>query len=378
MVVESSTAARRTVETEPFPLIEIAGTPRESGRQYGRKAIERIHRSIEIYRRGFAQKGVEWSRAREIAARFAPRIERSYPHIAEEMRGIGEGAELPYEEIVAINARTELLYGGFGAKRESAEEVDGCTGAVALPGVTREGHLLHGQNWDWRDECADSSIVLKVAPDRGPRMLVFVEAGLMARVGFNDAGLAISGNYLECDRDGKREGLPIPIVRRQVLVQESLGPAIEVVMRSERAFSINLIISHRDGEAVDLETTPDEVFWVLPENDLLVHANHFVSPAARAKVIDTSLPTNGDSLYRDLRVRRHLEKHRGAISHRTLQEAFQDRFGAPRAVCRSATPGPGGKLSSTVATVVMNTTTQTMWVAPRPYGPHRFTEYRLD
>jgi isopenicillin-N N-acyltransferase-like protein len=161
-------------------------------------------------------------------------------------------------------------------------------------------------------------------------------------------------------------------------MQSGLGPAVEVVMRAERAFSINLMISHREGEAVDLETTPDEVFWLLPEDDLLVHANHFVSLPARIKVRDLSLPTNGDSLYRDVRVRRHLRDQHGAITVQTLQKAFQDRFGSPRAVCRAATAGPGGKVSSTVATIVMDTTARTMWVAPRPYGPHRFTEYRLD
>jgi hypothetical protein len=30
-----------------------------------------------------------------------------------------------------------------------------------------------------------------------------------------------------------------------------------------------------------------------------------------------------------------------------------------------------------VATIIMDTTAKIMWVAPRPYGPHRFTEYRL-
>lgn len=359
-------------------MIEVAGSPREIGRQIGQRATERVHRTVAIYRRGFAEKGVEWSLARQVAARFAPRIERASPQIVEEMRGIAEGADLAFEDVVAINARTELLYGGFGDPEKADSEIDGCTGAIALPGATADGHLLHGQNWDWRDECAESSIVLRMHPDAGPAMLIFVEAGLMARAGLNNAGLAITGNYLECDQDGRREGLPIPVVRRQVLMQSGLGPAVEVVMRAERAFSINLMISHREGEAVDLETTPDEVFWLLPEDDLLVHANHFVSLPARIKVRDLSLPTNGDSLYRDVRVRRHLRDQHGAITVQTLQKAFQDRFGSPRAVCRAATAGPGGKVSSTVATIVMDTTARTMWVAPRPYGPHRFTEYRLD
>jgi isopenicillin-N N-acyltransferase-like protein len=209
-------------------------------------------------------------------------------------------------------------------------------------------------------------------------MLIFVEAGLMARVGMNDAGISITGNFLECEHDGKRDGVPVPIVRRQALTHTSLGPALQTVLAAERAFSINLILAHREGEAVDLECTPEEVFWLLPDGDLLTHANHFVSLPARIKVKDLGLPTNGDSLYRDIRVRRFLERARGSISVETFKQALADRFGAPRAVCRSATVGPGGKVSSTVATVIMDTTAQKMWIAPRPFGPHRYTEYTLD
>jgi hypothetical protein len=43
-------------------------------------------------------------------------------------------------------------------------------------------------------------------------------------------------------------------------------------------------------------------------------------------------------------------------------------------VCRSPIPG---KTSATIATIIMDTTAQIMWVAPRPYGIHKFTEYRL-
>lgn len=367
-------SAARLEETAAFPFIEVSGTPRNVGLQYGRKAAGRIHQSIEIYRRVFAEKDIEWALARTAAARYAARIDQTYPRIAEEMRALAEGAEVPFEDIVAINARSELLHGSFGKARDAANDIDGCTGAVALPPTTREGHLIHAQNWDWRDECVDSSIVLKIVPDTGPSLLLFAEAGLMATVGLNNAGLAVSSNHLECDQDGKREGVPGPIVQRQVLAQSSLGPAIETVLKAERGFSVNFIISHREGEAIDLETTPDHVFWLSPEDDLLVHANHFVSPPARVAVRDVGLLTSSDSLYRDSRVRRYLVRDRGRVTLSTIQAALQDRFGAPRAVCRSPI---AGKSTSTVATIIMDTTAQIMWVAPRPYGPHKFTEYRL-
>jgi isopenicillin-N N-acyltransferase-like protein len=367
-------SAARLEESAAFPFIEVSGTPRNAGLQYGRKAAGRIHRSIETYRHVFAEKDVDWELARGAAARFAARIEQAYPRIAEEMRAIAQGAEVPFEDIVVINARTELLHGIFGKPREDADDIDGCTGAVALPATTREGHMIHAQNWDWRDECVESSIVLKIVPDVGPSMLVFGEAGVMASVGLNNAGLAVTSNHLESDRDGKGEAIPNPVVRRQVLAQCALGPAIETVLKAERSSSINFLISHREGEAIDLEATPEQVFWVTPDDDLLVHANHFVSPPARAAVRDIGLLTSADSLYRDSRVRRYLSRDRGRVTLSTIQAAFQDRFGAPRAVCRSPIPG---KFSTTVATIIMDTTAQIMWVAPRPYGPHKFTEYRL-
>jgi isopenicillin-N N-acyltransferase like protein len=367
-------SATRLEEAAAFPFIEVSGTPRNVGLQYGRKAAGRIHRSIELYRRIFAEKGVDWTLARATAGRFAARIEHTYPRIAEEMRALAEGADVPFEDIVAINSRTELLHGSFGKARTNVDDIDGCTGAVVLPPTTREGHLIHAQNWDWRDECAESAIVLKIAPDVGPTMLLFAEAGVMAATGFNNMGLAISTNHLECEQDGKREGMPNAIIRRQMLTQSSFGAAIETVLEAERGFSTNFMISHREGEAIDLEATPDRVFWLTPEDDVLVHANHFVSIPARTLVQDLGLLTSADSLYRDKRVRRYLVRDRGRVTLSTIQAALQDRFGAPRAVCRAPEPG---KSSSTVATVIMDTTAQIMWVSPRPYGPHKFTEYRL-
>ena len=124
-------SAARLEETAAFPFIEVSGTPRNVGLQYGRKAAGRIHRSIEIYRRTFAEKGVDWTLARATAARFASRIEQAYPAIAEEMRALAEGAEVPFEDIIAIDARTELLHGSFGKARE------GQTTSMAVPARSR-------------------------------------------------------------------------------------------------------------------------------------------------------------------------------------------------------------------------------------------------
>jgi isopenicillin-N N-acyltransferase-like protein len=370
------------VKTPAFPLIEMSGGPEERGRQYGRAAGDRIRRCAEIYLAAFAGQGVSWDRARELARGFAQRIEAYDPQAIAEIRGIAAGAEMPFEDIVALNARTELLYGaskGPPKNKKPDQEPDGCTGAIVRADKTANGHTLHGQNWDWRDECADVGVVLRIAPENGPRILCFVEAGMLARAGVNEHGVSITGNFLACEQDGTREGVPIPLIRRQVLMSDGLAMGIQAVTRAPRAFSNNLMIAHDRGEAVDLEGTPEECFWIMMgEDGLLVHANHFVSEAARAKVTDQHLPLAPDTIYRDIRVRRHLAKHAGKITKDVMIEAFQDRYGWPRSVLRFPTQGMGGRISSSVATIIMDTTDKRMWIAPRPYGVHEFTEYRLD
>lgn len=364
---------------DEFPLFDLAGSPAEIGFQYGRQAGDYIRRSIEIYQDAFAQKNVSWERAREVAHDFMPQIERYDSILCAEMRSIADGAELPVEEIVAINARTELLYGQKPLAPAGPDaDADGCTGAVALPGATAEGRLIHGQNWDWRDECTETAVVLRIEPEEGPKILTFVEAGLLARCGFNSAGVAVTANFLQTDTGYGASGIPQPFIRRRILMSLSLAEAMREVFDAPRAFANNLMLSHRDGECIDFETTPEEVFWLQPENGLLVHANHFVSVPARAKVRDVEVEKNTDSLYRHRRVRAYLEERVGKLTVEDFKAAFADRFGAPRAVCRSPITGPGGKTSSTVATVIMDTTLRTMWIAKKPYESRHFKEYALN
>jgi len=170
-----------------FPYIQVEGGPYERGLQYGSKARDRVHRSVDIYLSAFAAKGLDWPKVKELAGRFAKSIEDYEPAFLEEIRGIAKGAELELEHIVALNARTELLHW----------QDEGCTGAVCLPEVTVSGHTLLGQNWDWRPACRDSAVVLHIKPDQRPEMITFVEAGLLARAGLNSAGIGVTGNFLQ-------------------------------------------------------------------------------------------------------------------------------------------------------------------------------------
>jgi isopenicillin-N N-acyltransferase-like protein len=362
-----------------FPLIEASGPPRERGRQIGRQSGERILRSIGIYQDALQRNGITWDEARKIATRFLPRLEKFDFALTEEIHGIANGCDRPVEDIIALNARTELLYDS-GLHEDPTP--DGCTGAIALPEMTIDRHLLHGQNWDWLDACKNSAVVIRIEREDGSRLLTFVEAGIVGRAGMNSHGLAVTGNFLACPQPPATNAVPVPLIRRKALESSGLAEAMMHVMRSPRSFPANIMISDAVGEAIDLETTPQEVFWEKPERGLLVHANHFRTDAARARVIDTGLARNPDSLYRDSRVERRLRQSDGNVSRADMEAAFADTYGAPLGVLSSPTidSDSGEEESySTVATIIMDTTIGSMWVAPTPYaGEITFTEYRLD
>ena len=80
--------------TTPFPLIEVAGPPRERGRQYGRQAADRIHLGVHHYTAQLERTAFSWPAIRELVATYVPEMERFEPAYVEEMRGIAEGAEI--------------------------------------------------------------------------------------------------------------------------------------------------------------------------------------------------------------------------------------------------------------------------------------------
>jgi isopenicillin-N N-acyltransferase-like protein len=366
---------------EPFPLIEISGTPRERGRQYGQKAADRIHKGTLHYVAQLKELSLDRDGIAGLVRDYLPVIETFEPSYVEEMHGIAEGASVPFEDIALLNARTEIIKLAkpeVRARLTQKEDPDGCTGVVVLPPASKAGRLIHAQNWDWKRECAETAVVLKVRRDDGPDLMTFTEAGALGRCGFNAVGIAITANYLESDRDYRQVGVPLALIRRKVLESEQLAIAMRTVYCTQKSAANNMIVSHRDGVAIDFECAPDETFPVHPERGLLVHANHFVSPVALGKLKDTGIFNTPDSLYRDIRVRDLLQPHIGAITTDTVKAALFDDFESPWSVCRPPRRNLSNNLSATVAMIVMEPERGVMDVAPLPALNREFTTYRLD
>lgn len=113
-------------------------------------------------------------------------------------------------------------------------------------------------------------------------------------------------------------------------------------------------------------------------NGLIVHANHWASPIALAKLRETGLANVPDSVYRDWRVRKLLNQAGEALTPADVKAALFDDLGTPYGVCRPPRSGlRDANLSATVAMVVMSPAMGSMDVAPLPALDRSFTRYSL-
>ena len=354
-----------------FPFFKVSGGPYEVGCQHGQLAKERIQKSLEIYRLAFLeQANITWNNALEIAGTFVPLIQGYDEESIEEVRGISEGAECEFNAIIALNCRTEIMF-------SSGISPDGCTAVAVLPEASRNNHTLIGQNWDWKESCLQSAILLEIRRKSGLNSFNFVEAGMVGRSGMNSAGIGVVANFVETDRDRKQIGVPLPFIRRKILTSDNVVGAIEALTHTKKTSSTNCIIGSKEGFAIDIEATPEDFYPLYPEKGLIVHANHFIYPQIREK--DTSKFRFTDTLYRDWRMKMILEPKRGEIEMNDLKKAFSDHFGYPRSICRHTEDKcHKSDIIQTVGSIIMDLSSGQIEFAAGPPCGSNYKSFQLE
>lgn len=278
-------------------MVLAAGGPRERGRAYGAQAAERVHRSIEIYERVFSHYAqLPWAEVRRRAAPFVEAIDGYDVQLLPELEGIAEGAGVDAEDVLAVNLRTEVMF-GLDARPAQAAAKSPPRECTAIGRRLDDGRVWIAQTWDWKPAARDTCVLLVCAPHDRPGFVTLVEAGLWAKCGVNEAGIGLATNALQSSLDRGEPGIPYHAILRRVLTSATHDEAVDAVRRGPRASSANYLIGRRDGPVVDLEAAPGgphEVF--VQEGPSLAHANHFVRPSPPFE--DLGLIDGEDSLHR--------------------------------------------------------------------------------
>lgn len=271
-----------------FPEVRISGSPYERGRQYGAAVAPQVRHSIASYARLFAhRRGLDWQAAQGEALRYEGLLRELAPDLLEEIRGIADGAGEPFAAILALNVRTELMAGiGIGMAHpdgpaararnrergvpQHADEPtpattavggqpidDGeCTTAAAQPIATATGTTLLAQTWDWQGDQRAACILLHIHAPGEPTILTLTEAGMVAKIGINSAGVAVGLNLLRSQTDGREVGMPVHILLRQMLQAPTFAAARALADRVVSGGSSCVTLASANGELVSLELTP--------------------------------------------------------------------------------------------------------------------------
>lgn len=352
-----------------LPLIHLSGTPYEQGLQHGRQLRERINHNLNVYFDRFLREGgLSRQEVLARARRYAVAIDAQNGAYYDGMRGIAAGSGAPFEEIVALNVRYEILYYQYAvnAQRNQARPADGCTAFALNPALTESGHLIIGQNWDWIPD-VQGAVVQTTLDDASfnggqtpsqklAKTLAFTEAGIVGgKIGLNDAGLGLVINGITTTADDwARLAKPFHVRCYEILQQHTLEEAVAVVTGDTRACSANFLIAQKPDHAVNLEAAPAVVNQIDWQEGIIVHANHFVDPTA----IGVEEPRDDD--YRRWSCRREerlesLLRHQTQINVCDLQRYLRDHETPPRTICRHEEPAaPVDEQYRTVTSVIID------------------------
>lgn len=314
-----------------LPTVKVHGSPYRRGFQHGSQCGDLIARYADTLLQTIAQEG-SWRSLRRgedeltretlisRARAFLPQMVEFAPHLVEEIRGIAYGAKVPFAEALLCNVRGEVL--GVESAR--------CTAIAAGQSATQDGQVLAGQNLDQSPLNEELQIILHVVPDKGPPMLMCSFAGLVGYPGVNAEGVWFFQNAVSTNT-WRANGIPHYFLKRVLLEQTRVEECLDVLARARVCSSGNYVLGDRCN-VLDVEVTPEGRAVLAPADDLVAHANHFLSPEFAPQ--DTLLPSLPDSARRYERARALLAARRGAITLATLKEALADHADYPTSICR--------------------------------------------
>jgi isopenicillin-N N-acyltransferase like protein len=321
--------------------------PFERGRDFGQAHADQIKRTLELYERLFetvAGKPID-STAWGTSALAA--VRDWWSDGAQEIEGIAEGAGLEPAAVAVLNSRTEIL----AAARSVASE---CS-AVVLLGPTGQKPVAV-QTWDWHEEFADSWLVWTIRHPDGRMVRTLTEYGVLGKIGVNSQGVGLLLNILHHESDGPPIGVPIHVLARRILDDAADPLRAAELMGSARlsASSALTVVATEGGEktAFTVELNPRGPGYVLPEDGVLAHTNHFLSqPAAWG---DRETTIGPDSFFRYEILTRRLHE-RQPVTASDLIDSMATHLGAGGALCCHASPNAAfGERYGTLATVVLD------------------------
>lgn len=298
------------------------------------------------------------------AEKYVARLAVTCPRYLDEIRGIADGAGVGFLDVLALNVRTEIMFGLFteaeAARARGAGSSKGVNGVNGTNGVNGH-HAASGefpsdgctslaftsrgpspssflaQNWDWLPAQAPNLIVAHISqpniPDT-PDIAMVTEAGIIGKIGLNASGVGCCLNAIRA-RGLDSTRLPVHFALRAILESDSRVGALATLRKlGGVAGSAHILVADAEG-AVGLEFAGglERIGEIGPDaRGRVVHTNHLVLEHPGVEEPGW-LPDSGERLER-IGTLTDGDFLAGEVDVKKVVELFKDEEGFPCSINR--------------------------------------------
>jgi predicted choloylglycine hydrolase len=360
--------------SKSFALLEISGNYREIGYAIG----SMFKREIQLI---FSKRNRWFQRIRayaeqdpdNLAQHLLIHTETHYPHLVDELRGMANGAEIPFSNLFLLNIHAEI-----SARMTALTETENPGCSTIYWDSDNEKQLFH--NEDGHEAYQGLMFMVKATLPSGVSVLTLTYPGFLMGNGpaLNNHGVFQTTNFIsskEC-----RIGIPRYFLGRAALEAKSLEEAITIVTRPERAFAYHHNLGSMSEKRIySVEVTPDS-YQIIEPAHLYIHTNHLLLdrtrnfPQNREYVLTSSM-----SRYKVISESLKNFPHARKIIITKIPDILSSHEQSPYSPCRH----PRGPVKGiTLATAVIDLTKSTISIYRgnpcHSFGNQNLTEYSLE
>ncbi len=337
-------------------IVIAEGSSLARGRVVGRALAGQIARSIAAMHGARERAGVPVA---ELAARLAPlraAAESALPERVAYVRGLAEGADVPFADVFAVNALEEVF------REQRAERCSSL--AVATPAGTL---LAHNEQWA-ACELGNCAVVIERPDDGSPWVVSPTVAACLPVVGMNTHGGAFGVDSLVAADD--RDGLPRVFTARDVLEARDPADFLARARRRGRAGGYATVAAFSGGRIAVVEQT---AFHAEEVAGAAEHTNHYRHPA----LAELGAPVSATSLSR----LDHLQRLRAALPAEPepadLMRLLGSHDAEPEPVCAHGPDATDPDGTIVLYAFVADVDRQRIWVCEGPPCTGSFEEVDL-
>ncbi len=354
-----------------FNIVELKGSYYEIGRGWGTAFKGEMDKVVQtelgIISRFY---GINIDAVVELGRKYLP-IAKSYdPDFVEVLQGFAEGAEVEFNTLFAIRTTLEILF--YTSRPEGM-----CTSFAIAEGATNNGQTIIGQNIDWHPGLPMA--LLRIEWPNGVKQFSLSMSGiweysLSSHASSSPYGV-VSTLTATPDEDPANLTVPISIIMNKASRQKNLNEALSVFTEAKSNLA-SFLLANGNGEIAGIELGLRSFEKLLPENDILVHANHYLSERYLLK--DIFLPFVPDSPGRYKRLTELLKQDHRKTTPELLMKYLSDHNNGPKGVCTHVDPKSELPPSATLASVIMVPEEKIIYGALGNPCENEFIRYELN